>query len=650
MKRIIFIFLFIVSVVWSAEPPFSRGVNLTNWFQKSSAQQIQFTKFTRQDFINIQSLGCDVIRLPVNLHFMTTGEPEYTIDPLFYYFFDQVVDMAEELGIHLILDNHTFDPAQSTDPDIGDVLIPVWNQIAEHYKNRSTYLYYEVLNEPHGISDAAWNTIQQDVLDAIRSVDQVHTIIVGPAGWNSYNNLQYMPVYTDDKLIYTFHFYDPFVFTHQGASWTDPSMVPLAGVPFPYDEESMPDCPPELVGTWIENSLNNYPNEGTVEHVMGLIDIAVAFKTERDVPLFCGEFGVYIPNSNNNDRVVWYNTVASYIQNNGIAWTTWDYTGSFGLFEEGSSEMFDYDLNIPLVEALGLNAPPQYEFVLQPDTTRFDLYLDFIGPKIVEASYVSEGVLNYYSEDDPARGDFCIYWADVNQYNHIGFDFKPIKDLSVLVDNGYAIDFWVRGDSPGSEFDIRFIDTKTGDNGDHPWRMRMTIDDTMASWNGEWHYLQIPLGDFTEQGSWDNDQWFNPQGDFDWAAIDHFQIVAEHHDMKGIIFLFDNIRVVDPEAVAIHVEKEMPLVCKLSQNYPNPFNPATTVHYQLSKDERVEIIIYNILGQEVYTLVDEKKIAGSYSVIWNGTGDSGVKLPGGIYFCRMKVSDFVQVRKLILIQ
>jgi endoglucanase len=337
MKRIIFIFLFMVSTVWSAEPPFSRGVNLTNWFQKSSVQQIQFTKFTRQDFINIQSLGCDVIRLPVNLHFMTAGAPAYTVDPLFYYFFDQVVDMAEELGIHLILDNHTFDPAQSTDPDIDDVLIPVWTQIADHYKNRSTYLYYELLNEPHGISDAAWNIIQQDVVDAIRSVDSVHTIIVGPAGWNSYNNLQYMPVYTDDKLIYTFHFYDPFVFTHQGASWTDPSMVPLAGVPFPYDEESMPDCPPELVGTWIENSLNNYPNEGTVEHVMGLIDIAVAFKTERDVPLFCGEFGVYIPNSNNNDRVVWYNTVGSYIQNNGIAWTTWDYTGSFGLFEAGGS-------------------------------------------------------------------------------------------------------------------------------------------------------------------------------------------------------------------------------------------------------------------------------------------------------------------------
>ena len=107
----------------------------------SSAQQIHFTRFTRQDFINLKSLGCDVIRLPINLHFMTDGAPNYTIDPLFLCFLDQVVDWAEELELHLILDNHTFDPAENTDPNIGDVLVPVWTQVADHYKVRTTYLY-----------------------------------------------------------------------------------------------------------------------------------------------------------------------------------------------------------------------------------------------------------------------------------------------------------------------------------------------------------------------------------------------------------------------------------------------------------------------------------------------------------------------------
>src|SRR6187401_582034 len=74
-----------------AQVPFSKGANLTNWFQASSARQIQFTKFTKKDFQRIKSLGCDVIRLPINLHSMTSGAPGYTPDPLFLEFLDEAV-------------------------------------------------------------------------------------------------------------------------------------------------------------------------------------------------------------------------------------------------------------------------------------------------------------------------------------------------------------------------------------------------------------------------------------------------------------------------------------------------------------------------------------------------------------------------------
>ncbi|MEK7992997.1 MAG: glycoside hydrolase family 5 protein, partial [Planctomycetota bacterium] len=528
-----------------AKAPFKRGVNLTNWLQTSSAGQIQFTKFTKQDLINIKSLGCDVIRLPINLHAMAGGGPDYTIDPLFYYFLDQIIDWAEELELHLILDNHTFDPAANTSPNIGDILVPVWAQMAQHYKDRLNYIYYEVLNEPHGISDTMWNQIQQQVIDAIRAVDQRHTIIVGPAGWNGYNNLRYMPVYQDDNLIYTFHFYDPFMFTHQGASWVGPSLVPLAGVPFPYDAALMPQCPRELRGTWVQGSLANYSNDGTVKRVEELIDIAATFKAQRHVPLFCGEFGVYTPNSDNEDRIYWYNVVRSYLEEKGITWTIWDYKDGFGLFEEGTGELFDYDLNVPLVEALGLVAPPQQEFVLTPDVNGFDLYLDYIGPNIVESSWIAEGLLDYYSQDNPASGEFCIHWTGVNQYSAISFRFSPIKDLSVLVGNGFALDLWVRCNQPDARFDVRFIDTKTGQRGDLPWRMRYTINRNTAVWDGRWNHLQIPLRSFSEHGSWD-DGWFNPIGAFDWRQIDLFEIVSEYSNLQGIHLYFDDIRVLDP--------------------------------------------------------------------------------------------------------
>ena len=544
MKRKILVLLLIAGPLWGAEAPFKRGVNLTGWFQASNTRQIQFTKFTKQDFVNIRSLGCDVIRLPINLHSMTSGEPDYIIEPLFFSFLDEAVSWAEELKLHLILDNHSFNPSVDTDPNIVNILVPVWTQMAEHYKEHSNFIYYEILNEPHGISDEVWNSIQQTVINAIRSVDKKHTIIVGPASWNSYNNLKNMPEYEDDNLIYTFHFYDPFLFTHQGASWTNPSMVPLAGVPFPYSGV-IPECPPELKGTWIEGNLSNYNREGTIEHVQELIDIAVDFKNQRDVPIFCGEFGVHKPNSSNINRIIWYLVVRVYFEEKNIPWTIWDYTNSFGLFEKGTNELFESDLNIPLVQALGLVAPPQQEYVLMPDVNGFDLYLDYIAPKIVDSSWLDAGLLDYYSTDNPAAGNYCIHWTGVEQYKPISLRFVPIKDLSFLMENDFVLDFWIRCNDSDAKIDIRFVDTDTDDPDDHPWRMRYTIDKNTAAWNGQWNHLQIPLKEFSEYGSWDG-QWFNPVGAFDWTAVNLFEIVPEHSDLFGTDIYFDNIRITKP--------------------------------------------------------------------------------------------------------
>jgi endoglucanase len=532
----------------TTEAPFHRGVNLTSWLQVGSARQIQFTMFTKQDLVNIKSLGCDVIRLPINLHYMTSGAPGYTVDPLFFYFLDQIVDWCEELEIHLILDNHTFDVAANTDPDVDKVLVLVWTQMAQHYKGRSAYLYYEVLNEPHGIADARWSQIQQAVITAIRAVDRVHTIVVTGAGWGSYNNLKLLPVYRDNNLIYTFHFYDPFMFTHQGASWTDPSMVPLAGVPFPYGAGPMPACPPGLKGTWVESSLTSYVNDGTVKHVKELIDIAVKFRDEREVPVFCGEFGVYKLNSKDDQRVYWYQVVRSYLEEKGIPWTIWDYEGGFGLFRAGTNELFEHDLNIPMVQALGLNPPAQTPFVQTPDRTGFDLYTDYMAENVRNVSYLGHGTLDFYCNTVPADGVYCIYCTGFDRYNAIGFDFRPDKDLTLLVQKGCMLDLWVRGDTPGAQVEVRFIDTKTSDPRDHPWRMGMAIDQKMVAWNGQWHHVQIPLKSFIDRGSWDN-AWFNPQGLFDWSAVDRFEIVSEYHDFVGMQFWFDDIRVTAPPGV-----------------------------------------------------------------------------------------------------
>ena len=643
--------LFYCSSAFS-QAPFSRGVNITGWFQVDSPGQIQFSRFTRQDIANIKSLGCDVIRLPVNLHSMTSGSPSYTLDPLYVSFLDSVINWCEDLQIYLIIDNHSFDPNVNTSPDVGNILTKVWSQTASHLKDRSDYILYEILNEPHGITTSAWGTIQNQVINAIRSKDTSHTIVVGGSGYNSYNELAGLPFYTDDNLLYTFHFYDPFMFTHQGASWTAPSMEPLSGVPFPYDAATMPACPSVLNGTWVESNLNSYPTEGTVNHVKQLIDIAINFRNSRNVKVFCGEFGVYIPNSDATDRSYWYGAVRQYFEENDIPWTTWDYKGTFGLFTKGSNELFNHDLNVSLLQALDLNVPPQTPFSIKPDSAGFLIYSDYIGYNIYDASSGS-GTVNFYSPDMPNNDNYCLYWRGFSQYNTVGFDFSPDRDFTKLLEEGYAIDFMVRGNLQGIKFDIRFLDTKSEVPGDHPWRIGTTIDETAAEWDKKWHHVNIPLTALEEKGSWDNNTWYNPQGKFDWSAIDRFEISMEEAGTAGEHIWFDNIHITDLDTATVRefgevgvesVNDQSPLNLKVM---PNPVIYTANISYTLPEASRVTLSIYTVTGIKIRALADATQGPGDQTLTWDGRSDSGTIVQRGLYICILTAGDFRSACKII---
>lgn len=651
VKRIglTFIGLMIICSV-HGQTPFNKGVNLTGWFQSATAGGIQFTKYVKQDLKNIKSLGCDVIRLPINMHEMTSGSPAYTIDPLLFSFLDSVVTWAEDLNIYLILDNHSFDPGVSTTSAISDVLLKVWSQMAQHYKDRSDYIIYEILNEPHGIDASSWGTIQGQAINTIRLIDARHTIIVGGVNFNTYTELQNIPVYSDSKLIYTFHFYDPFMFTHQGATWNTPSMASLAGVPFPYNAAEMPVCPDDLKGSWVESSLNSYPSQGNIDYVKSLIDIAVSFKNSRNVNIFCGEYGVYIPNSDPDDRVCWYGIVRQYLEEKGISWTTWDYQGDFGLFNKGSNQLFDHDLNIPLLGELGFIVPAQTPFEITPDTMGVIIYSDYIGQNITDAGY--GGTKNFYSSNLPNNDNFCLSWSGFTQYNALGFNFTPDKDLSTLKSGGYAIDFMVRGNALGIMFDVRFIDTKASDT-DHPWRMKYTIDNTVAEWNKKWHHVHIDLNSFSEGGSYDSGSWYNAQGLFNWALIDKFEVSTEYTQNSGKELWFDNIHITNLDTAIVREDEAVGIHNILKDNYrtitvrPNPFIYETTISYTLPEKSPVMLSIIDMSGNKIKLLEYKVQPPGDYDSVWDGRNQNGASVPEGIYLCVLCTADRSFVSRII---
>ena len=96
--------------------------------------------------------------------------------------------------------------------------------------------------------------------------------------------------------------------------------------------------------------------------------------------------------------------------------------------------------------------------------------------------------------------------------------------------------------------------------------------------------------------------------------------------------------------------EDTPLVFSLSQNAPNPFNPETIISYDLPQSEQVKLVIYNVLGQEIRTLVNAFKPAGRYRVVWNSKDDFGRSVSSGIYFYRITAGEFLDTRKMLILK
>ena len=83
----------------------------------------------------------------------------------------------------------------------------------------------------------------------------------------------------------------------------------------------------------------------------------------------------------------------------------------------------------------------------------------------------------------------------------------------------------------------------------------------------------------------------------------------------------------------------------LAQNYPNPFNPTTIIKYQIPELSFITIKVYDVLGSEVVTLVNEEKVAGNYEIEFNAT-----QLPSGVYFYRLQAGNFIETKKMVLMK
>jgi endoglucanase len=531
--------------------PFNRGVNLTGWFEIWQKGIPDLNKYTYQDFLNLKELGVDVIRLPVHFNMMLKDEKSGQVEDIVWDYLDKACDWAEELKIHLIIDNHSFNsgkyPSAKT---VEKHLQQLWPQIAKRYKDRSQYILYEILNEPQ-ISHGDWSKIQNEIVTLIRKFDKKHTIIVTGADWGGREGLLKLKPLSDKNLIYSFHYYDPFFFTHQGASWCDDAVSALKNIPFPYNQEKMPELEGAAKGSYLEyNFKNQYPLESSEEFMRKNLQTVVDFSIKNNVPVYVGEFGVYDYVSPVEDRNVWFETVGKLFQELGLPYTVWGYDSSFSFFEKDKHTYPD-DLNPRILKALGFNVPEGAGLPSKKAEVKKELPL-----VIYEELFSSEVRSSFWSSNPKAamkivggkcpQGKYYCSFSNMKRYESFTFYFKDI-DLSFAgkdFENAY-IHFYIKTESREQKIQLRFLN-KDGEN-EIPWRLSYNLP--LKNYEpGEWVLVEIPLRDFRITGAWSGAQggkWYNPDKNvtFNWSKVERMDFAAEEDELKGVLAL-DDIKII----------------------------------------------------------------------------------------------------------
>lgn len=149
-----------------------------------------------------------------------------------------------------------------------------------------------------------------------------------------------------------------------------------------------------------------------------------------------------------------------------------------------------------------------------------------------------------------------------------------------------------------------------------------------------------------------------PLGDGSWQAVLKPVYVFPLFDIDGTNYvgyerrLYDDVVILTsnvPTAVSA-TNPTLPADYRLETAYPNPFNPTTTIRYELPKSSKVVLKIYNLLGQEISTLVNKIQSAGQRSVVWNGRNNQGLKVSSGVYVYQLQTGNWIKSRKVVFIR
>src|SRR5262249_1450611 len=223
------------------------GINLSGWFgqvydPKGYTKDHFHTYITEPDIALLESWGFDHVRLPVNPQPMFRSGHADELPPEYLGYLDEAIRMILKHGLVVMIDVHPdsdFKARLANDDNFVPQFVDFWRGLAAHYaKFDPNLIFFEILNEPEFRDRYRWQGIQSRLAAAIREVAPQHTLIATGARWSADDELLFLEPLPDPDVIYAFHFYEPHVFTHQGASWGENYWHSVRGLAYPSDRQN----------------------------------------------------------------------------------------------------------------------------------------------------------------------------------------------------------------------------------------------------------------------------------------------------------------------------------------------------------------------------------------------------------------------------
>jgi endoglucanase len=307
-----------------------RGINYGNMFE-SPAEGDWGNQWQPEYAKIIAGLGFQHVRIPVRWEpaERSHAKPPYTIHDSFFRRVRQVVDSALNNNLHVILNMHHHQELYKNPENQKERFLAQWTQISEYFQDYPETLLFEILNEPHdNLTPEIWNEFIPAALERIRVKNPERIVLIGTANWGGLGGLPHLKIPDDDNVILTIHYYNPFHFTHQGASWSG-----------------------ERSKEWLGTRWNDTKEER--EAVRKDFAPLIAVEKNEKIPVNIGEFGAY-QTADMESRAKWTTFLTRYFEEQGWSWSYWEFSAGFGIYDPSSGTF-----KMPLVEALLHNEMPE---------------------------------------------------------------------------------------------------------------------------------------------------------------------------------------------------------------------------------------------------------------------------------------------------